>query len=202
MSEFRDLLVEHLPRLRAYALGLTRSTSAADDLLQQTALKAWAAREQFALGTNFKAWIYRILRNEHISSFRGSKQAQVSIDTVPEEFFARHGDQETKLLTREVLTAVNTLAPHRREVLLLNCAGGLSYQEIAEALGCSIGTVKSRLWRARHEIQLLMLGDESPDQPMESDEALATADARETETNLNPVNEHLPTAPFATGLAL
>ena len=162
-SEFHNMLVEQLPRLRAYALALTRNRSAADDLIQETALKAWNAQAQFQPGTNFKAWIYRILRNEHISSFRRHKRPQVSMDAVPEEFFAREGDQETKVLTKEVMTRIAELSPGQREVLLLNCASGLSYEEIAEAIGCSVGTVKSRLWRARNEMHKRMLGpDEEP----------------------------------------
>ena len=164
-SEFHDMLVEQLPRLRAYALALTRNRSAADDLIQETALKAWNAQTQFQPGTNFKAWIYRILRNEHISSFRRHKRPQISMEAVPDEFFAREGDQETKVLTKEVMTRISELSPGQREVLLLNCASGLSYEEIAEAIGCSVGTVKSRLWRARNEMHKRMLGpDEEPQQ--------------------------------------
>ncbi len=157
-SQFHDLLVEQLPRLRAYALGLTRNRAAADDLLQQTALKAWNGQNSFIAGTNFKAWLYHIMRNEHISTFRRAKRQSVSIDSVPEEFFAQEGDQETKMLTREVLKAMEKLADVQREVLMMNCVAGLSYEEISESLGCSIGTVKSRLWRARNEMQKLMYG--------------------------------------------
>ena len=105
------------------------------------------------------------LRNEHISSFRRHKRPQVSTDSVPEEFFAREGDQETKVLTTEVMARISELSPGQREVLLLNCASGLSYEEIAEAIGCSVRTVKSRLWRARNEMHKRMLGpDEEPQQ--------------------------------------
>jgi RNA polymerase sigma-70 factor (ECF subfamily) len=162
-GEFQDLLVEQLPRLRAYALSLTRNRAAADDLVQQTALKCWNGQARFEAGTNFKAWIYQIMRNEHISSFRRTRRQQVSIDNVPEELFARDGDQETKQLTREVFVAVNKLNEGQREVLLMNCVGGLSYEEIAQALGCSIGTVKSRLWRARSELQGYFLDAEAED---------------------------------------
>ena len=164
-SDFHDLLVEMLPRLRAYALALTRNRAGADDLIQQTALKAWKAQSQFAAGTNFKAWVYHIMRNEHISTFRRTKRPQVSLDSVPEEFFAREGDQENTLLTREVFVQVNKLPEGQREVLLMNCVGGLSYEEIAEALNCSIGTVKSRLWRARSEMQKHFLGVEAVVKP-------------------------------------
>ncbi len=159
-GEFQDLLVEILPRLRAYALALTRNRAAADDLVQETALKCWKARAQFTMGTNFKAWIYHIMRNEHINSFRRGKHAPVSIDDLPEEVFARGGDQESKLLTREVFVAVNRLPEVQREILLMSCVGELQYHEIADVLGCSMGTVKSRLWRARAQMQKHFLGVE------------------------------------------
>jgi RNA polymerase sigma-70 factor (ECF subfamily) len=170
-SEFHDQLVEQLPRLRAYAMSLTRHRAQADDLVQQTALKAWNAQASFTAGTNFKAWLYHIMRNEHISSFRRNKRPQVSIDVVPEEVFAREGDQENKLMTKEVFAAMDKLAKVQREVLLMNCVAGLSYEEIAETLGCSIGTVKSRLWRARNEMQKLIYGtgEEAADGALEAD---------------------------------
>ena len=176
-SEFHDLLVEQMPRLRAYAMGLTRNRAGADDLLQQTALKAWGARTQFQPDTNFKAWIYRIMRNEHISSFRRAKHNASSIDAVPEAFLAREGDQENKMLTREVLAAMDQLADVQREVLLMNCVSGLSYEEIAEALNCSLGTVKSRLWRARNEMQKLIYGDDAEERPVQAERREKSASA-------------------------
>jgi RNA polymerase sigma-70 factor (ECF subfamily) len=165
-SEFHDLLVENLPRLRAYAVVLTRNRAAADDLLQQTALKAWNGQKHFAAGTNIRAWLHQIMRNEHISSFRRSKREMVPLDAISDELLMRPGDQETKLLTREVLGAVEKLSPARREVLMMNCVAGLSYEEIADTLQCSIGTVKSRLWRAREEMQQYVYGS---DEAAESD---------------------------------
>jgi RNA polymerase sigma-70 factor (ECF subfamily) len=167
-NEFHDMLLEQLPRLRAYAMALTRNRAGADDLLQQTALKAWNAQAQFVAGTNFKAWLYQIMRNEHISTFRRTKRQSVPIDSLPEEFFAQDGHQENKLLTREVLKAMDQLHKSQREVLLMNAVGGLSYEEIAATLNCSMGTVKSRLWRARHEMHKLVYGTEDEAQGVEA----------------------------------
>jgi RNA polymerase sigma-70 factor (ECF subfamily) len=139
---------------------LTRNRSAADDLLQEAAYRALRSKTQFALGTNFTAWIYRIVHNEYISSQRRAKRTPVSIDAVPEEFFSRPGNQEDKLLSREVLHLMDKLKPSQRETLLLICASGLSYEEASAALGCSVGTVKSRLWRARRHMQMLIMGEE------------------------------------------
>ena len=90
--EFNDMLVAALPRLRAYAMILTRSRAAADDLLQQTAYRALRAETQFTMGTNFVGWMYRILRNEYISSLRRNKRTTSSIDDLPEQMLAARGE--------------------------------------------------------------------------------------------------------------
>jgi RNA polymerase sigma-70 factor (ECF subfamily) len=160
-DSFHDMLLEHLPRLTAYSIMLTRDRSAAADLLQETALRALRARDQFTPGTNFGAWMYRILRNEHFSSLRRAKRKFSSIDDMPEDLLARPGGQESHVMSREVTRAMDQLQPDQREVLVLICAGGMSYEEAAEAIGCSVGTVKSRLWRARSRIAALVMGEET-----------------------------------------
>ncbi len=157
-DDFQTMLVDALPRLRAYAITLTRDRSQAEDLVQQSAMQALRARTQFQMGTNFTGWIYRILRNNYISSKRRSNRAPVCMDDMPEDTFSRAGDQEDKVLTREVVKAMDKLQDSQREVLVLICAGGMSYEEAAEALQCSVGTVKSRLWRARRQMEELILG--------------------------------------------
>ncbi len=160
---FRDLLLAEMPRMRGYAIALTRNRSAADDLLQETAFKAWQAQAQFTLGTNFTAWIYRILRNEFIGTCRSKARAPVSIELVGPELFGRDGDQETRVMTAEVFRAMDSLSKDQREMLILACGSGLGYQDIADTLRCSIATVKSRLWRARRQMQILLLGKEETD---------------------------------------
>ena len=181
-NQFHDMLTEHLPRLRAYAIMLTRDRVAAEDLLQETALRALRAQSQFTLGTNFTAWMYRILRNEHISSLRRSKRRPILLDEIPEELMSRHGEQEDKVLTREIIQAMDQLQASQREVLILICAGGLSYEEAAESLECSVGTIKSRLWRARRHMQALVLGE--PIEALEAPESHSTAE--------EPAKELLP----------
>ena len=156
-ASFHDLLIEHLPQLRPYAMTLTRDRAKADDLVQETALKAWRAQAQFQTGTNIKAWLYCILRNEHISTLRRNKKQMVPLTDVFEEHLARKGEQEDHVLTRELLTAMDQLPAVQREVMMLNCVSGLSYDEIAATLNCSMGTVKSRLWRARAHMQRYLL---------------------------------------------
>ena len=158
---FDTLLVGHMPRLRAYAMQLTRDRAAADDLLQETAFHALRARKQFQMGTNFTAWMFRILRNEFFSSLRRAKRKMVPIDILPESLFLKEANQEDFVFGREIVRAVETLKPDQRQVLELVCASGLSYSEAAKAIDCSIGTVKSRLWRTRQHLEnLLQIDDE------------------------------------------
>ena len=160
-NAFHDMLVAHLPRLQAYAIMLTRDRAVAADLLQETALRALRAQHQFAPGTNFTAWMYKILRNEHFSSLRRSKRKFTGLDDMPEELLSRSGGQESHVMAREVTRAMNHLRADQREVLVLICAGGMSYEEAADSIGCSVGTVKSRLWRARSRMAALVMGEEA-----------------------------------------
>lgn len=148
---FQDLLVAEIPHLRGYAMKLVRNTAAADDLLQQTALHAWRSQTQFALGTNFRAWIYRILRNEFLSSCRRARFTPLPLDDLPESGHA--GDQEDKVMAGEVRAAIADLPQSQREALYLRYESHYTYGEAAAALDCSVGTVKSRLWRARQALQ-------------------------------------------------
>lgn len=181
---FKELFLEHLPQLRGYAMVLTRSRSAADDLLQETALKAWRAQGQYEAGTNIKAWLFCILRNEYISSLRRNKRASVSLSDVAEEHFAQAGDQESNVMTVEVFKAMDRLSLVQREILILHCVNGLAYEEIAAALKCSIGTVKSRLFRARAQMQRLLMGPDEGVAPPGGRRA-----ALESRDHLNVISE-------------
>jgi RNA polymerase sigma-70 factor (ECF subfamily) len=163
-SQFHDLLIAEMPRLRGYALVLTRNRAVADDLVQETAMRAWRAQSQFTLGTNFRAWIYRILRNEFVSHCRRAKRAPLPVDSVAASLLAYEGDQEEKVVAREVVLAMEKLPTPQREVLYLKCVSDYTYEEVAAALQCSLGTIKSRLWRARIAMQK-MIGDHSAPRP-------------------------------------
>ena len=153
---FRDMVVESLPRLRAYALMMTGERANADDLVHEAVYRALRAQAQFIMGSNFMGWIYRILRNEFISRCRVAKRTPMSVDDLPESALARRGDQEDKVLAQEVLQAVAQLNHAQREVLILTCAAGMDYAEVAAILECSVGTVKSRLWRARRQMEVIL----------------------------------------------
>ncbi len=160
-DSFETMLIAQLPRLRGFAMMLSRSRSLADDLVQETACRALRKRHQFIPGTSFTAWTYCILRNEFISTLRRSKR-NVCLDDVTMELAAKRGDQEDTVLTGEVLRAMGTLRMTEQEVLTLIAAAGLTYDEAAAHLKVSVGTVKSRLWRARKNLAALLLPDETP----------------------------------------
>lgn len=163
---FHDMLIETLPKLRPYAIMLTHERSMAEDLLQETAVRALAAQHQFTMGTNFSAWLYRILRNEFISWMRQSRRKTVPMDNLPEILVSYTPSQEDHVLVRELGRALGMLPEAQREALMLVCASGLSYEEAAAVMNCSIGTIKSRVWRAREQVESFTLGEgQSPALP-------------------------------------
>ena len=164
-SSFTDMLLAHQPRLRAYAMGLTRNHAAADDLVQDTAFRVLRAERQFVVGTNFKAWTYRIMKNCFLSSMRVAKRTPTRIDDVAEEVLATPGRQEDLVFTREVIEAMAKLPEAQLQVIMLVCADGLSYDEAATSARTTVGTIKSRLWRARKKMESLTTGTVLPEQP-------------------------------------
>lgn len=168
---FDDLLVETLPKLRGYAVALSNDWALADDLLQETALRALAARTQFTMGTNFQAWLCKILRNEFLGCMRRSHRRGVPLDNLPDEFVSRAATQDEQVLVRELGRALVKLPRSQREALILICASGLSYDESAEVMGCTVGTVKSRVFRARAQMEAFVMG--KPE-----DEAVAPSTAK------------------------
>ena len=155
---FRELLIDVLPRLRPYAITLTHDRALADDLVQEAAVRALAAQHQFTMGTNFSAWMYRILRNEFINWTRQSHRKGVSIDQLPETLVSYAERQEDHVLVHELGRALSQLPRTQSEALILICASGLSYEEAANVMNCSIGTIKSRVWRAREQMEVYTLG--------------------------------------------
>jgi RNA polymerase sigma-70 factor (ECF subfamily) len=150
---FNASLTEALPRLRVYALSLTRDRDRANNLVQQTSLKALAGRESFRPGTNFGGWIFRIERNEFISGLRRERPT-VDIDYVHSTLSTP--PQDSGLIMREFMTAFRQVSRGSRQALLLSTLGGQSYEQIASRAGIAEGTVKSRIWRGRATLQRLL----------------------------------------------
>jgi RNA polymerase sigma-70 factor (ECF subfamily) len=162
VRDFHEQLKAILPRLRVYALSLTRDRDAADDLVQDTVIKALNGRHSFQPGTNLAAWLFRIQRNEFISGVR-KRRPTVPIDTEVAERLSQPALQESGLVMREFVSAFGKLPSTQREALLLAVLEGLPYDVIGEHTGVSVGTVKSRISRGRDALERLMLeGDTKP----------------------------------------
>ncbi|MFC0386283.1 sigma-70 family RNA polymerase sigma factor [Muricoccus vinaceus] len=159
VADFHKLLVTTLPRLRVQALALTRNRSDADDLVQAAVTSALAAKDSFTPGTNFGAWMFRILRNRFISDVR-RKRETTDIDDVPSSAFARPGAQEDSLVMRELRGHLGRLPAEQRTALVMVTVQGLSYEEVAAAMDCAVGTAKCRVFRARQTLQRWLTGEE------------------------------------------
>ena len=152
-ADFKRDLVALIPHLRAFARTLCGDAAAADDLAQDAVLKAWDARASFQTGTNMKAWTFMILRNQFYSEKRRSwRQSQLDQDAAERTLVAAD-DPEAPVALDEMRLALAMLPSEQREALILVGAGGFAYEEAAEICGCAVGTVKSRVSRARRALQ-------------------------------------------------
>lgn len=150
---FKRELIGLIPHLRAFARTLTGDPTAADDLAQDAMMKAWDARASYQMGTNMKAWTFMILRNQFYSEKRRSwRQTQLDQEAAERTLMAID-DPSAPLALDELRLALNTLPDEQREALVLVGAGGFAYEEAAEICGCAVGTVKSRVSRARRAVQ-------------------------------------------------
>ena len=146
---FKRELTGVIPHLRAFARGLCGRPDLADDLVQETLLKAWAAQERFEPGTSMRAWTFVILRNAYLTDMRRNRFRADYDETVADRILVAPAGQESPLHLSDLHRALLTLPPERREALLLVGAGGFSYEEAAQICGCAVGTIKSRVGRAR-----------------------------------------------------
>lgn len=161
MTETLRLIEEEIPRLRRYARYLARDMDRADDLVQECLARAISNLRQWKPGTNLRAWLFVILRNVHLNELRRDKRT-----TLDGELPASHpalgtpGNQEDHLALLETQAAFNRLSPEHKEILVLVVIEGLAYEEAASVLDVPVGTVRSRLSRARLTLKGL-LGDEA-----------------------------------------
>jgi RNA polymerase sigma factor (sigma-70 family) len=148
-AAFRQGLIEMLPGLRAFARSLAPDEARADDLVQETLLKAWAKQGQFVPGTNLKAWLCTILRNQFYTEMRKRKREVEDADGAMAAQMIAPAAQEHGSDLQTVWQYIGRLPVLQREALLLVGAQGLTYEAAAEVMGCEVGTVKSRVSRAR-----------------------------------------------------
>ena len=150
---FQRELITLIPHLRAFARTLAGQPAAADDLAQDAMLKAWDARASFQMGTNMKAWTFMILRNQFYSEKRRAwRQTQLDQEAAERTLIAVD-DPEAPVALDELRQGLARLPNEQREALVLVGAGGFAYEEAAEICGCAVGTVKSRVSRARRALQ-------------------------------------------------
>jgi RNA polymerase sigma-70 factor (ECF subfamily) len=156
----RDRLAGAIPRLRAFAISLTRDVSRADDLVQETILKAWSNMEKFDPATNLDAWLFTILRNTFYSSLRKTRREVPDVDGAHAAQLSERPAHDARLAFKDFQAAFDALSPEHREVLILVGASGFTCEEAAEMMGVAVGTVKSRTSRARKRLaELLHLED-------------------------------------------
>lgn len=161
-ADFKHQLTDVVPHLRAFARGLCGRPDVADDLVQETMLKAWAARDRFQLGTSMRAWTFVILRNAYLTDMRRNRFRGEYDEGVAERILTAPAGQEEPIHLSDMHRALLTLPPERREALLLVGAGGFSYEEAASICGCAVGTIKSRVGRARATLTSMLEDGDIP----------------------------------------
>lgn len=162
-GEFKRQMVALIPSLRAFARSLCGNPDMADDLAQEAMARAWKARGSFTLGTNFRAWMFMILRNIFYTTIRKNSRMTSWDPEIAERVLIEPATQHVGIELNDVQKALDKLPPVQREMLMLVAAEGVSYEEAAMIAGCAIGTVKSRVARARAALLLLLEGKESDD---------------------------------------
>jgi RNA polymerase sigma-70 factor (ECF subfamily) len=156
----RDRLAGAIPKLRAFAISLARDVATADDLVQDTILKAWSNMDKFDPATNLDAWLFTILRNTFFSSLRKTRREVPDPDGLHATALAVKPAHDGRLAFQDFKRAFDTLSAEHREVLILVGASGFSCEEAAAMMGVAVGTVKSRASRARRRlVELLQLED-------------------------------------------
>jgi RNA polymerase sigma-70 factor (ECF subfamily) len=156
---FQDDVIACLPHLRAFARLLSRNPTLAEDLVQETVLRALTYRNQFKMGTNLRGWLIVILRNRYFNEVRRTNRRRDVSSAALVENASINGGQEAHIELEEFKTHFATLPAHQREALLLVAINEFSYEEAAEMAGCPVGTMKSRVSRARLSLQNAMEGN-------------------------------------------
>jgi RNA polymerase sigma-70 factor, ECF subfamily len=161
--EIREAMLAAIPSLRAFAISLSRNTDYADDLVQDTIVRAWAAIDRFEPGTNLLAWLFTILRNGFYSEYRKRQREAEDPDGFYAERLRTPPEQHGKCDVQDMLGALEKVPVDQREALLLIVAEGLSYEEAAQVCGVATGTIKSRVNRARERLAKLLAVEKAED---------------------------------------
>ena len=159
----RDQILAAIPSLRAFAISLCGNVDRADDLVQETLLRAWANLNSFEPGTNMSAWLFTILRNLFRSEYRKRRREVPDGEGTYAETLKTQPEQASRVEFEEFRTALAKLPSDQREALVLVGASGFSYEEAAGICGCAVGTIKSRVNRARTRLSTLLSIDTADD---------------------------------------
>jgi len=162
-DSLRDDILASVPSLRAFAISLSGNGDRADDLVQETLLRAIANIDSFQPGSNLPAWLFTILRNHFRSEYRKRRREVEDGDGSYAETLKSQPEQTSRVEFEEFRTALATLPSDQREALILVGASGFSYEEAAEICGCAVGTIKSRVNRARSKLSALLYVDGAED---------------------------------------
>lgn len=171
----REEIVQHLPSLRAYARSLTGETALADDLVQETVLKAWTKFGQYREGTNLRAWLFTILRNAHLSLRRKRMREVPDPDGALVGQLSSKPDHDGRMALSELQAALQKLPVEQREALILVGALGFTIEEASETCGCAPGTIKSRANRGRKALAKLLHLDVDNPMKLADDQTLVGA---------------------------
>ncbi len=163
MTGFRASVEALIPALRAFARSLTNNRAEADDLVQESLMKAWANRRQFRPGSNLRAWLFTIIRNTYYTSLRHRKREVEDASGWAASQLTIAPDQEWTITVKSVQHALRNLPAEQGEALVLVAAAGFTYEEAAEICGCALGTIKSRVHRGRARL-LELLDMKDPDE--------------------------------------
>jgi RNA polymerase sigma-70 factor (ECF subfamily) len=173
-SSLRDDLVAAIPNMRAFAISLCGNRDRADDLVQEALVKAWKHLDSFEVGTNLKAWLFTILRNAYFSELRKTKREVADSEGQIAARVAVPAEQLAHLELNDLNNALAELPVDQREALILVGAEGFSYEDAASISGCAVGTVKSRVNRARAKLaELLAIPDDDAPTPTQDTEPAA-----------------------------
>lgn len=161
-ADFKDELAQVIPHLRAFGRSLSGNRDVADDLVQETLLKAWAARHRFQAGTNMRAWTFIILRNLFLSQMRRARFKGEWDDFTAAKILAAPAGQDRQIELADLERGLQQLPQAQREALILVGAGGFAYEEAAKICDCAVGTIKSRVARGRAALENVLSEGKMP----------------------------------------
>lgn len=174
-EDFKVELANVIPHLRAFGRSLSGNRDVADDLVQETLMKAWAARQRFQAGTNMRAWTFIILRNLFLSQMRRARFKGEWDELTAARVLAAPASQDRHVELGDMQRALMHLPQPQREALILVGAGGFAYEEAAEICGCAVGTIKSRVARGRVALENLLSEGKLPSRRTHENPAGKTA---------------------------